>query len=299
MQGRLTVRNYNPQEPRDAAAYERLKEGAVLAHLLSHPYYQAEKNLFFAEADGEIIGFMNILPELAIGRVVLDYSVGPSYRLEVIFGELLKYALKRSREAGSRVAHLSAPSVETATAEILSKLGFKQIHRFCEMRLNISDVTLEAAVHHDWTYRYYRDDDEETLSDIQNRCFADTWGYNPNTVEDTVWQMQVRNNCPEDVILATDNGRVVGYCWTESECGLDSTTGGKKGRVYMLGVDSRARGKGLGKQLLLAGLLHLKNKGRELIDITVDSQNNIAITLYLSLGFYLHDETVWYEKAVP
>jgi hypothetical protein len=196
MQGKPTVRNCNPQRPGDAAAYERLKEGAVLTHLLSHPYYQVEKNLFFAEADGEIIGVMNVMPELGIGRTVLGYGVSPSCSLEASLRELLKYALKRSKEVGAAVAHLSAPSVETATAGVLSKLDFKQVRRFCELRLKISDIALEIAVHHDWTYRYYRDGDEEVLADIQNRCFAGTWGYNPNTVEDTVWQLQVRNNHP-------------------------------------------------------------------------------------------------------
>jgi mycothiol synthase len=66
----------------------------------------------------------------------------------------------------------------------------------------------------------------------------------------------------------------------------------------MLGVDTDYRGKGLGKELLVAGLLHLSNKGRELVDITVDSQNIVAVALYDSVGFQRHGETVWYEKAV-
>ena len=66
----------------------------------------------------------------------------------------------------------------------------------------------------------------------------------------------------------------------------------------MLGVDTDYRNRGLGKKLLWSGLLHLRNKGRELIDITVDSQNIVAVTLYRSMGFQLHGETVWYEKVV-
>jgi mycothiol synthase len=66
----------------------------------------------------------------------------------------------------------------------------------------------------------------------------------------------------------------------------------------MLGMDADYRGRGLGKELLRAGLLHLRNKGQELIDITVDSQNIVAVTLYRSMGFQMHGETVWYEKIV-
>jgi mycothiol synthase len=297
MAAKFEVRNYRPHEPKDAAAYGRLRKGAVLAHLLSHPYYEADKNLFFAEANGIVIGYINVLPELGIGRVVLDYGVSPSQWPEAVLKELLKNALKRAKELRARVVHLSLPLAEAAQARVLSTLGFKPVRRFYELRLNISEVNLEAAGCPDFAHRCLEAGEEEMLAHIQSRCFAGTWGYNPNTVEEIAWQLKIKNNCPEGVILAMDKGEVVGYCWTETVFSTDLSIG-KQGRVYMLGVDADYRGKGLGRKLLLAGLLHLRDKGREFIDITVDSQNIAAVTLYRSLGFQLHDETVWYEKAL-
>jgi len=171
------------------------------------------------------------------------------------------------------------------------------VRRFCDLQLNISETNLESAERMDWEHRYFRDGDMQLLSDIQNRCFAGEWGYNPNTVEDTAWQLRVRNNRPEDVVLALDKGEVIGYCWTESGCGVEQSSGIPKGRIYMLGVDQRYRGKGLGRQLLLMGLAHLKKQRRELIEITVDTQHIAAIKLYGSLGFQLCRETVRYEKS--
>ena len=78
MPDKLRVRNCRPQDAGDSAAYESLKEGAVFAHLLSKPDYRVDENLFLAEADGVIVGFVNVLPELGIGRAVLDYAVSPS-----------------------------------------------------------------------------------------------------------------------------------------------------------------------------------------------------------------------------
>jgi mycothiol synthase len=178
-------------------------------------------------------------------------------------------------------------------------LGFKPVRRFCDMQLNLSDIDLDGADCMDWKHRYFKDGDEALLSNIQNRCFAGAWGYNPNTAADTAWQLKVRNNCPEDIILALDGGEVIGYCWTESERGRETSADQPRGRIYMLGVDSRYRGRGLGRQLLRTGLWHLKKQGCELIDITVDTQNMAAVTLYSSLGFHLCSETVWYEKVVP
>ena len=298
MGNELKIRNYQRQETGDAAAYERLKEGAVFAHLLTKPGYSVDLDLFFAETNSIFVGFINVIPELGINRVVLDYAVQLRKNFGEVIPALMKPALNRAKELGAAVAHVGVPALDMEQVIVLESLGFKLVRRFCDLQLNISDIDLGSTERIDWAYRYFRDDDMQLLSGIQNRCFAGEWGYNPNTVEDTAWQLTVRKNCPEDIILALDRDQVIGYCWTESECGLEPSTGVPKGRVYMLGVDKQYRGKGLGRQLLTMGLAHLKKQGRELIEITVDTQNMVAIALYNSLGFHLCRETAFYEKSL-
>jgi mycothiol synthase len=295
---KFVVRSCRPYDAEDAAAYEHLKEGAVFAHLLTKPAYRVDQDLFFAEVEDAIAGFINVIPELGINRAVLDYAVDPSLDLKSVLTALMEPARQRAKQVGAALAHVGIAALETEPAAVILSLGFKPVRRFCDLQLNLSETDLEGADRIDWEYRYFKDSDIQLLSDIQNRCFSGEWGYNPNTVEDTDWQLKVRNNYPQDVILALDKGEVMGYCWTESECGLEPATGLHKGRVYMLGVDRRYRGKGLGKQLLGAGLLHLKNQGRELIEITVDTQNSVAIALYKRLGFKICRETIYYEKSL-
>lgn len=124
------------------------------------------------------------------------------------------------------------------------------------------------------------------------------WGYNPNTAADIIWQLEVKGNCPDDVILAWDESKLIGYCWTDANCGDDPSTGKSKGRIYMLGVDPDYRSRGIGRKLFLAGLSYLKSKGREIIDITVDCRNFVAIRLYHSEGFEPSADTLWYEKIM-
>ena len=66
----------------------------------------------------------------------------------------------------------------------------------------------------------------------------------------------------------------------------------------MMGVDPNYRGKGLGKAVLLAGLTYLKGKEIKLAQLTVDSENKAACSLYKSVGFETRSTTVWYEKAL-
>lgn len=295
---KLAVRNCNPQDPRDCEDYERLKPGAVFAHMANRPNYDAREDLFFAEVDGKVICYVNVLPELGIGRVVLDYPVRLQHGREAVLAELLCQALERARKLRAKKAHVSVPSDKLAEAELLLSSGFNEVRRHYEFRLDVSEVNLESAKRLNSACRHLEAGGEERLVQIQNRCFAGAWGYNPNTIEDVAWRLGIKGNSPEDVILAWDGSRVIGYCWTVADCGQDLSTGMSKGRIYMLGVDPDFRNRGLGRELLRAGLSHLTSKGREIIHITVDSENKAAVKLYDSEGFQLYEETLWYEKII-
>jgi ribosomal protein S18 acetylase RimI-like enzyme len=66
----------------------------------------------------------------------------------------------------------------------------------------------------------------------------------------------------------------------------------------MLGVDPDYRNQEIGKAILLNGLDDLKAKGVDIVELTVDSQNPAACSLYESVGFEFYAKTEWYEKEV-
>ena len=293
MSSSFVVRNYRPQ---DFEACVQLVP--TFENRLNRPGYQPSEDLFLADVDGAIIGYLDVTAELGIERVVLDYWVHPSYSPGPILVELLHRVLERARKLRAKKAHVSVPSAKLAEAELLSSLGFNEVRRYYEFRLDVSEVNLESADRLNSAYRHLEAGGEERLVQIQNRCFAGTWGYNPNTIEDVAWRLRIKGNSLDDVILARDGSRVIGYCWTVVDCGQDLSTGRNKGRIYMLGVDPDFRNRGLGRGLLRAGLLYLKNKGWGSIDITVDSKNDAAVKLYDSEGFQLCEETLWYERII-
>lgn len=308
MRRNYVVRNYIPQ---DFTAYVRLnisfsKSDAVkridsleaLTQMLKKPGYRAINDLFIAEANGMIVGCANVVPELGIGRVVLDYLVHPAYCTGSMPEELINRALQRAKELGAQVAHINIASVDLAAEELLLKLGFEVERRSHELRLDLSKTRLEAIESADSMFRHLQIGEEERLAEIQNLCFADTWGYDSGTAEHVNWWLNFRRNCLDDVILAWDGNSVIGYCWMGISCGSDLATGKSKGRIYMLGVSPEYRNKAIGKKMLVTGLLYLQGKGREIIDITVDSQNAAAIGLYCSMGFQVVEDTLWYQKAI-
>ena len=298
MRQKPVVRNCKREDPRDAEAYQRLKEGDVFAHLVGRPGYCLEKDLFFAELeDVGVVGFMNVLPELGIGRVVLECAVDRKYSLAPIISEFAVLALQRAKELRAKRAHVSLNSINAKEAEVLSDLGFREVRRYHELRLKLAEANLGGG-ELDLGFCRLQPGEEAKLVEIENCCFEGTWGFNPNTVEYIAWELKVKGNCHEDIILFRERDEVVGYCWPVTDCGRDSTTSKSKGRIYMLGVRPERRNRGLGRKLLLAGLWHLKDKGREIVEITVDSQNTAAVELYSSLGFQIVEDTLWYEKVI-
>jgi mycothiol synthase len=90
-----------------------------------------------------------------------------------------------------------------------------------------------------------------------------------------------------------EHGRIDGFCWTKEH----RTTSPEMGEIYVIGVRPDRHGRGLGRQLTVAGLEHLADRGLEVGMLYTESDNVAAIRLYESLGFTLHHEDVAFESA--
>ena len=263
---------------------------------LNRPNYSPEQDFFVVEISGDIVGYMDVTPELVIRRVILDCWVHPRHRRHGLATKLFNYAERRAREPGVKVVHVRIPEGNTVAREVVCRLGFKQVRTFLELKLSITDAhrqDIKAP-----GCRYLKRSEEEKLALIQNRSFSGSWGYNPNTLAEIIYRANLSNFSPEDVILACDGDRVIGYCWTEVVPEMEAVAGKGKGRIYMIGVDPDYRGSGVGRRVLLAGLAHLRKRGLRVCELTVDAENEAANELYQSVGFEIQSTTLWYEKVI-
>jgi mycothiol synthase len=268
-----------------------------VAEQLRRPNYRPEQDLFIAETDQDIVGSINIEPELVIGRVILDCIV----RLEKhnergLTTELYYSAMRRAKKMGAKIAHVHIKEDNMAAREMLSERGFSFVRRFLELKTDIGHVD-ELGIHSTREFHRLRPGQEDTLAQLQNCAFAGSWGYNPNTVEEIIFRINIGSFSRQDIVLTYDGDKAIGCCWTGIICeeGIPSV---RKGRIHMIGVDPAYRGKGIGRELMMAGLARLKNRGLKVAELTVDSENKTARALYESLGFKLQSSTLWYEKAV-
>ncbi len=278
----FTIRNYRPG---DFNAYVQLQldteqfdrsgryiSSQVLAEHLGRPNYSPEKDLFVVETDGKITGYISLAPELGIGRVLLDCLVHPHYRRKGAATKLFFRAMQRAKELGAKVAQVNIPEANVAAKSLVSSLGFKFIRRFLELELDFYNIHLPDVKHGTFISRPLRSGEEDKLTEIQNRSFVGTWGFNPNTIQEIVYRINLSGSSPGDVIMAYEGEEPVGYCWTKVNPEENAARGENKGQIHMLGVDPDYQEKGIGKEILLAGLA--------------------------SVGFEVCSTTEWYEKKV-
>ena len=86
---------------------------------------------------------------------------------------------------------------------------------------------------------------------------------------------------PDGFLLHEDEGKLLGFCWTK----LHLDTDPHEGEIYVIAVDPDGQGRGLGRELTVAGLESINARGVANGILYVDADNTAAVTLYLSLGF--------------
>lgn len=265
---------------------------------LGRPRHWPEEDLFVADRAGGAVGYVDVTAEPDIGRAVLSFLAHPGHRGEVVVMGLIKRAIIRAKKLKARRVHVNVLEGSESMRKLLANMGFRSIRRFLELRLDLSNGRVPNMDRISPRCRHLKRGEEGKLVHMQNRSFADTWGFNPNTLEEIIYRVNLPGCAPEDIILASDGENVMGYCWTRIYAGRDKVTADNKGRISMLGVDPCCRGKGVGREVLLAGLSYLKSNGVGIVELTVDSENKAACTLYRSAGFRIETTSLWYERTL-
>jgi mycothiol synthase len=303
-----TIRNY---QSKDFENYARLHietakldltghpvSKQLLAEALGHPSFHPHNDLFLAGKDHNLVGFVSVFLEPGIGRALLDGLVHPGYRRKGVATDLFGRAITYAKAAGIKAVQISLPETNSAARQLLSGLGLKFIRNFVGYRLDMTTREIPVTTPGKYVFRTLQPGEEEDLTAIQNRSFADTWGFNANTCAEIAYRINSISCTHENVIMVYQADRPVAYCWTKFKYTGDSAAGKKKGEIHMLGVDPDFRRQSLGSQVLAAGLAYLKQKGVEIVELTADGMMPAALALYDSAGFERYLAIEWYEKKL-
>ena len=303
-----TIRNYRPED------HERLRKLKIdleqggqsldpwswqdLEECLAFPNRLRKSNAFVAETEQKLIAFLKVKTEPDLGRIVLSLVTHPRDGKKNLLRRLLQEAIFSVQASKAERVHINLPRGWPELKSVLLKMGFRPVRRYVELRLDLLEIPIPRTSLKVAHIHPFQRGEESRLAWIQNRAFSGTWGYSSNTPRDIVDRTLLPGFSPEDVLLAFVDLRLVGFCWTMVTSRATSSRR-RSGRVFMVGVAPGYRGRGVGKQLLLAGLSRLKRRRIQRVDLTMDSENDVARSLYRSLGFRQRTSTVGYEKSLP
>jgi mycothiol synthase len=138
-------------------------------------------------------------------------------------------------------------------------------------------------------------EDELTWLEVNNRAFR----RHPEQGGWTVETLKAREVQPwfdaQGFLLYELEGRLAGFCWTKVHHGH----AGRYGEIYVIAVDPDFSGRGLGRQLTLAGLDYLSGTGISEAMLYVDATNTRAVKLYVDLGFTVNHIDRAYTGDIP
>lgn len=301
------VRNYHPadfdkyiqlcQESNELGPSGHPVSPEIAKAWLNWPHYSPDEDLFLVEADGEIVGGLDLRPEPAIDRVILRCWVKPEHRRKGVAKRLYSQALLRIRKLGVRYIHVNVHESTDIARKVLVKSRFKHVRSYLEMKIDITGLDRLEVEKTAGQRRCIGPGEETELVRLQNRAFEGQWGYNPNTIETITYYTRLGGFSPEEVIFVCDDEKIVGYCWVELVPSAD-TSGEQQGLIHMLGADPDYQRRGIGRKALMAGLAYLMKKGVKTALLSVDSSNSSAVNLYRSIGFKRQARILWYEKEV-
>jgi mycothiol synthase len=133
--------------------------------------------------------------------------------------------------------------------------------------------------------RPFRPDDAPAWLELNRAAFRELPDQAGLTGADLEARLAASWHDPEGFLVAQDGtGRLLGFHWTKVD--PDEIVGGRPAaEVYAIGVAPSARGGGLARALLDAGLAHLAARGSGDVHLYVEAANEPAIRLYRSAGF--------------
>ncbi len=180
-----------------------------------------------------------------------------------------------------------------ALHETALDLGLDEVRRLHQMR-----VPLPLDEHTDIEARSFRPGvDDEAWLRTNNRAFEwhpDQGGWSAETLQRRMAEPWFE---PAGFLVVDGAaGAIDAFCWTK----WHAATTPPMGEIYVIGVDPDAQGRGLGRELTIAGLAWQWEHHQPPVGMLyVEHDNDRAVHLYEELGFTIHHDDVAYQLPSP
>jgi mycothiol synthase len=290
----VAVRTRRSVAPDDVTALHALAERAerVDGHAsLGESVWQhvadpasGESTLLVAEDGKQMIGAMHVATPPS-GPAVAAIVVDPEHRESGVATALVEAGAREASALGRDHLVLWAFGADERADAFASAAGFEPERELWQMRVPLPLDDPLVWPDHVSSRPFVPGGDDRAWLEVNNRAFAD----DPDQGGWTRAELERRTRepwfDPSGFLLAVDDDRIVGFCWTKVHAATPPHEPDVLGEIYVIGVDPDRQGTGLGRALVVAGLHSLHDRGISIGMLFVDATNTAATALYEALGF--------------
>jgi len=315
MENTFTIRHYVPEE--DLSPLSRLlteiesidRDGEdtseeYLRVSLAWPNYRPDHDVWVAESEGKLVGY-GVALEQPSRSCTIYVVVNPSYRRKGFGSQLLELTLKRARELGSKNILVYANERNHGSNRFLTYHKFQQVGSSGTMKLNaeVKNLPVESVEFPKGfaLKRYSEVNDPLILLQALDNCYLGMWGHQHNdnrSEEERRSPRFLHYYDANDVLLLFDeNNSIFGICSLKSQ-GKKEANGELSDLLDGPGIIQEHREQGYQRQLVLAGIQHLRKKGINPITLEFYGDNENALDIYHALGFEMVNLFIAYHKEL-
>ena len=222
---------------------------------------------------------------------IVDLAVHPESRRQGV-GTALAEAVASDRRKVEAWSHGDHPGAGRLAAHV----GIARERELRIMRRSLSGSLPPADAPPGVIVRGFEPADEAAVLEVNAAAFAHHPEQGHMTHEDFQERAHESWFDPAGLLLAVPSSRsdgppLLGFHWTK----VHSEEQPAYGEVYVVAVNPKAAGRGLGTVLTAAGLQHLRDQGLDSVLLYVDGDNDPAVAVYTNLGFEVERTEVQYR----
>lgn len=239
-------------------------------------------------------------PRMAAEVVVLPGGDGPEAGADVE-RQLIEELRRVLARAGGGSLFLWQHRVAEPAETVPARLGFAVQRELAFMTRPLAQAPPDPAPPAGVALRAFRPGvDEDAFLEVNNAAFVGHLENGDWTRADLAERTARDWFSANDLLMAWRGDRLTGFHWTKwhAHDSDEAPAHEPVGEVYVLAIHPDARGTGLGRYLLRAGVRHLWARGCHAAILYVDCANEAAVALYQAEGFTEESREICYEDRV-
>jgi GNAT superfamily N-acetyltransferase len=173
---------------------------------------------------------------------------------------LVDAVLDLARSTSGRVLRLFLPAGALWAEPEVCAASFTPVRSIYHMLLPAAVPLPAFDVPEDLRIRPMHDGEDAAVLDALNRNWADTWGFQPITADMLALDLEGQREGMLLAVDAADDARILATCHAVFDTSDINPDGAPRAWISNLTVDPEARGRGLGRGMLLAGLEAIRRR---------------------------------------